>query len=170
MAIRLSMDLNVLVVKNLNHSELIESNNANTINNITRHNLSSDERVKAVGLLEFNNSTYVIYVVNRDTFNPNYLNISDFTFETQMVLNTQYNPALSIERDLKLVRSKETRSGFNLSEYFNGEITNDMSHHDLFNGIINLLVDKNDEITGSFLRDFINLSNNYLSKLLPQSN
>ena len=82
-----------------------------------------------------------------------------------MELNTQYNPVLSIERDLKLIRSKETRSGFNLSEYFNGEITNDMSHHDLFNGIINFLVIKNDEITGSFLRDFIDRSNNYLNKL-----
>ena len=168
MAIQMSMDLYVLAVKNLNPNEYNKIPDRNST--FVRHNLHFDERVKTAGLVYYRGGAYVIYLVDRDTTNPNYLSISDFVFETKMELNTQYNPALSIERDLKLIRSKETRSGFNLSEYFNGEITNDISHHDLFNGIINLLVDKNDEITGSFLRDFINLSNNYLSNLLPQAN
>lgn len=167
MAIQMSMDLYVLAVKNLNPNEYNKIPDQNS--NFIRHNMDFDERVKTAGLVYHHGDAYVIYLVYRDTINPNYLDISNFVFETKMELNTQYNPALSIERDLKLVRSKETRSGFNLSEYFNGEITNDMSHHDLFNGIINLLVGKNDEITGSFLRDFINLSNNYLNKLLTQT-
>lgn len=164
MAIQMSMDLYVLAVKNLNPNEY--NNIPDKNGNFVHHNLHFDERVKTAGLVYHHGDAYVIYLVDRDTTNPNYLSISDFVFETKMELNTQYNPALSIERDLKLIRSKETRSGFNLSEYFNGEITNDMSHHDLFNGIINLLVYKNDEITGCFLRDFINMSNNYLNKLV----
>ena len=163
MAIQMSMDLYVLVVKNFKQNEYNKIPDQNS--NFVRHNLHFDERVKTAGLVHYRGNAYVIYLVDRDTTNPNYLSISDFVFETKMELNTQYNPALSIERDLKLIRSKETRSGFNLSEYFNGEITNDMSHHDLFNGIINFLVIKNDEITGSFLRDFIDRSNNYLNKL-----
>lgn len=164
MAIQMSMDLYVLAVKNLNPNEYNKIPDQNS--NFVRHNLHFDERVRTAGLVYHHGDAHVIYLIDRDTTNPNYLSISDFVFETKMELNTKYNPALSIERDLKLIRSKETRSGFNLSEYFNGEITNDMTHHDLFNGIINLLVDKNNEITGSFLRDFINMSNNYLNKLV----
>lgn len=164
MAIQMSMDLYALAVKNLNPNEYNKIPDQNS--NFVRHNLHFDERVRTAGLVYHHGDAYVIYLIDRDTTNPNYLSISDFVFETKMELNTKYNPALSIERDLKLIRSKETRSGFNLSEYFNGEITNDMTHHDLFNGIINLLVDKNNEITGSFLRDFINMSNNYLNKLV----
>ncbi len=167
MAIQMSMDLYVLVVKNFKPNEYNKIPDQNS--NFVRHNLHFDERVKTAGLVHHHGNAYVIYLVDCDTANPDYLSISDFVFETKMELNTQYNPVLSIERDLKLIRSKETRSGFNLSEYLNGEITNDMSHHDLFNGIINFLVIKNDEIAGSFLRDFIDRSNNFLNKLV-QSN
>lgn len=163
MAIQMSMDLYVLAVKNLNPNEYNKIPDQNS--NFVRHSLHFDERVKTAGLVHHHGNAYVIYLVDRDTTNPDYLSISDFVFETKMELNTHYSPVLSIERDLKLIRSKETHSGFNLSEYFNGEITNDMSHHDLFNGIINFLVIKNDEITGSFLKDFINMSNNYLNRL-----
>lgn len=163
MAIKMSMDLYVLAVKNLKPNEYNKIPDQNS--NFVLHNLHFDERVKTAGLVHHRGHAYVIYLIDRDTTNPDYLSISDFVFETKMELNTQYSPVLSIERDLKLIRSKETRSGFNLSEYFSGEITNDMSHHDLFNGIINFLVYRNDEITGSFLRDFIDRSNNYLNKL-----
>nr|DAS66529.1 MAG TPA: hypothetical protein [Bacteriophage sp.] len=165
MAIQMSMDLYVLVVKNLKPNEYNKIPVPDQNSNFVRHNLHFDERVKTAGLVHHHGNAYVIYLVDHDTTNPDYLSISDFVFETKMELNTRYSPVLSIERDLKLIRSKETRSGFNLSEYFNGEITNDMSHHDLFNGIINFLAIKNDEITGSFLRDFIDRSNNYLNKL-----
>ena len=163
MAIQMSMDLYVLVVKNFKQDEYNKIPDQNS--NFVRHNLHFDERVKTAGLIHHCGNAYVIYLIDRDTTNPDYLSISDFVFGTKMELNTQYNPALSIERYLKLITSKETCSGFNLSEYFNGEITDDMSHHDLFNGIINFLVYRNDEITGSFLKDFIDRSNNYLNKL-----
>lgn len=172
MAIQMSMDLYVLAVKNPNPNRVnIATNQLNIqLNNIIRGNMSHDERIKGIGLVSRNNETYVIYIGNRDITDPNYLDISDFVFETTMELNTQYDPALYIERDLKLVKSKETPSGFNLSEYFNGEITNDMSHHDFFSSIVNILSEKNDQITGSFLKAFVDMSNSYLNKLLPELN
>ena len=168
MAIQMSMDLHVLVIKDLYKDYLNDSNITGAKMHI--YAMARDEDIIKVGNVKHNDHEYTVCITKGNNMLYDNLFVSDFAFETQMVFNTRYDPALFIEKDLKLVKSKETRCGFNLSEYFNGEITEDVSYHDFFNGIVNLLDEKNDEIAGGLLKDFINMSNNYLSNLLPQSN
>lgn len=160
MAIQLSMDIHVLVIKDLYKDYLNDPNVTGAKMHL--YSVTHNDGIIKVGNVKHNGGEYTVCIVKDNNLLYNNLFVSDFAFETQMIFNTREHPELYIERDLKLVRSRETRSGFNLSDYFNGEVTNDTSHHDFFNGVINLLVEKNEEITTTLFKDLNQKIENYL--------
>mgnify|MGYP003362424373 CR=1 FL=1 len=160
MAIQMSMDIRVLVIKDLYKDYLNDSNTTGVKMHL--YSMAHDDDIIKVGNVKNNGNEYTVCIIKNDDMLYDNLFVSDFAFETQLIFNTQYHPEPSIERDLKLVKSKETPSGFNLSEYFNGEITEDMSHHDFFSDIANLLVEKNNKIVNSLLKYFTDMANHYL--------
>lgn len=137
MAIQLSMDICVLVFKDLYKNYL--NSLSVTTEDAVRFTASRDNNLIKIGNVKRNNVDYTVCVINKEDMSHDYMTLSDFTFNTRISSDSSDDFDLTIEKDLKLVRSKETRSGFNLSEYFNGEITEDKSHYDFFSDIIDLL-------------------------------
>lgn len=137
MAIQISMDICVLVIKDL-YKDYLNSLNVTT-EDAVRFTASRDNNLIKIGNVKRNDVDYTVCVINKEDMSHDYLSLSDFTFNTRISSDSRDNFDLTIEKDLKLVRSKETRSGFNLSEYFSGEITEDMSHYVFFSDIIDLL-------------------------------
>lgn len=160
MSIQLSMDICVLVFKDLYKDYLNDHNT--TYAKMHLYSIAHNDDIIKVGNAKHNGDEYTVCIVKDNNLLYNNLFVSDFAFETQMIFNTREHPELYIEKDLKLVRSKETRSGFNLSDYFNGEVTNDTTHYDFFNDVINLLVEKNEEITTTLFKDLNQKIENYL--------
>ena len=160
MAIQMSMDIRVLVIKDLYKDYLNDPKVTGT--KMRLYSIAHDDNIIKVGNINHNDNEYTVCIVKDNNLLYDNLFISDFAFETQMIFNTREYPELYIERDLKLVRSKETSSGFNLSEYFNGEVTTDTSHDDFFNDVINLLVEKNEEVTTTLFEDLNQKIGNYL--------
>ncbi len=168
MAIQMSMDIRVLVIKDLYKDYLNDPNTTGA--KIHLYSIANDDDIIKVGNVKRNGNEYTVCIIKDDDMLYDNLFVSDFAFETQMVFNTQYHPELSIERDLKLIKSKETLSGFNLSEYFNGEITEDLSHYAFFSDVVNLLVEKNSKIVNSLLKYFTDMANHYLFRQMANSN
>lgn len=137
MAIQISMDICVLVFKDL-YKDYLNRVNVTT-EDAVRFTASRDVNLIKIGNVKHNGNDYTVCVINKEDVSHDYLSLSDFTFNTRISSDSRDNFDITIEKDLKLVRSKETRSGFNLSEYFNGEITEDMSHYVFFSDIIDLL-------------------------------
>lgn len=137
MAIQISMDICVLVFKDL-YKDYLNSLNVTT-EDAVRFTASRDNNLIKIGNVKHNDVDYTVCVINKEDMSHDYLTISDFTFNTRISSDSRDNFDITIEKDLKLVRSKETRSGFNLSEYFNGEITEDMSHYVFFSDVVDLL-------------------------------
>lgn len=137
MAIQISMDICVLVFKDL-YKDYLNSLSVTT-EDAVRFAASRDNNLIKVGNVKRNDVGYTVCVINKEDMSHDYLSLSDFTFNTRISSDSRDNFDITIEKDLKLVWSKETRSGFNLSEYFNGEITEDMSHYVFFNDIVDLL-------------------------------
>ena len=137
MAIQISMDICVLVFKDL-YKDYLNRVNVTT-EDAVRFSASRDNNLIKIGNVKHNGNDYTVCVINKEDMSHDYLSLSDFTFNTRISSDSRDNFDITIEKDLKLVRSKETRSGFNLSEYFNGEITEDMSHYVFFSDIIDLL-------------------------------
>lgn len=137
MSIQISMDICVLVFKDL-YKDYLNSLNV-TAEDAVRFAASRDINLIKVGNVKHNDVGYTVCVINKEDVSHDYLSLSDFTFNTRISSDSSDNFDITIEKDLKLVRSRETRSGFNLSEYFNGEITEDMSHYVFFSDIVDLL-------------------------------
>lgn len=137
MAIQISMDICVLVFKDL-YKDYLNSLNVTT-EDAVRFTASRDNNLIKIGNVKHNDVDYTVCVINKEDMSHDYLSLSDFTFNTRISSDSRDNFDITIEKDLKLVRSKETRSGFNLSEYFNGETTEDMSHYVFFSDIVDLL-------------------------------
>jgi len=163
MAIQLSMDICVLVFKDL-YKDYINTHHVGT-EDAERFSVSQDNNLIKVGNVENNGNEYTVCVISKADEQYNYPYISDFAFDTKISFNSRYDFELTIERDLKLTRSKETPSGFNLSEYLNGEITEDMTHHDFFSSVIDLLVENEDRIVKSLLNGLTKEVNHYMAKL-----
>nr|DAO83546.1 MAG TPA: hypothetical protein [Caudoviricetes sp.] len=137
MAIQISMDICVLVFKDL-YKEYLNSLSVTT-EDAVRFTASRDNNLIKIGNVKHNGVDYTVCVINKEDMSHDYLTLSDFTFNTRISSDSSDNFDITIEKDLKLVRSRETPSGFNLSEYFNGEITEDMSHYVFFSDIVDLL-------------------------------
>ena len=179
MAIQLSMDICVLVFKNL-YKEYLNSLSVTT-EDAVRFTASRDDNLIKVGNVKHNGNDYTVCVINKEDVSHGYLSLSDFTFNTLISFNSDYDFDLTIERDLKLVQSKETPSGFNLSEYFNGEITEDRSHYVFFSDIVDLLEENSYKVvtilldylrgmTNRYLRDVADRYQNELAQQPTQSN
>lgn len=152
MAIQISMDICVLVFKDL-YKDYLNSLNVTT-EDAVRFTASRDDNLIKIGNVKRNDVDYTVCVINKEDMSHDYLTLSDFTFNTRISSDSCYDFDLTIEKDLKLVRSKETRSGFNLSEYFNGEITDDRSHYIFFSDIVDLL-EENDYKVVTILLDYL---------------
>ena len=152
MAIHLSMDICVLVFKDL-YKEYLNSLNVTT-EDAVRFAASRDDNLIKVGNVKHNDDNYTVCVINKEDVSRSYLSLSDFTFNTRISSDSRYDTDLTIDKDLKLIRSKETPSGFNLSEYFNGEITEDRSHYVFFSDIVDLL-EENDYKVVTILLDYL---------------
>ena len=152
MAIQLSMDICVLVFKDL-YKEYLNSLSVTT-EDAVRFAASRDDNLIKVGNVKHNGDVYTVCVINKEDVSHSYLSLSDFTFNTRISSDSSYDADLTIEKDLKLVQSKETPSGFDLSEYFNGEITEDRSHYIFFSDIVDLL-EENDYKVVTILLDYL---------------
>lgn len=176
MAIQLSMDICVLVFKDLFRDYLKRLNV--TTEDAVRFTASRDNNLVKIGKVKRNDDDdYIVCVMDEEDGPHDYLSLSDFTFNTRISADGNNNFRLIIEKDLKLVQSKETPSGFNLSEYFNGEITEDMSHYVFFNDIIDIL-EKNsyktvdillDHLRGMDIRYLRKAADRYRNELAKQS-
>lgn len=163
MAIQMSIDIRVLVIKDLYKDYLNDSNVTGAKMHL--YSMARDDDIIKVGNVKHGDKEYTVCIIKDDDMLYDNLFVSDFAFETQMVFNTQYHPELFIERDLKLIKSKETPSGFNLSEYFNGEITEDMSHYIFFSDIVDLL-EENDYKVVTILLDYLRgMTNRHLQSV-----
>lgn len=160
MAIQMSMDIRVLVIKDLYKDYLNDSNVTGAKMHL--YSMAHDDDIIKVGNVKHGDKEYTVCIIKDDDMLYDNLFVSDFAFETQMIFNTQYHPELFIERDLKLIKSKETTSGFNLSEYFNGEVTEDRSHYVFFSDIVDLLVEKNNKLVNDLLKYFTDMAYHYL--------
>lgn len=152
MAIKISMDICVLIFKDL-YKDYLNSLNVTT-EDAVRFTASRDVNLIKVGNVKHNDVDYTVCVINKEDMSHDYLTLSDFTFNTRISSDSSDDFDLTIEKDLKLVRSRETPSGFNLSEYFNGEITEDMSHYVFFSDIVDLL-EENGYTAVTILLDYL---------------
>lgn len=168
MAIQMSMDIHVLVIKDL-YKDYLNDPNA-TGAKMYLYSIAHNDDIIKVGNVKYNGNDYTVCIIKNNNMIHDNLFVSDFAFETQMVFNTQYHPELFIERDLKLIRSKETRSGFNLSDYFNGDVSEDMSHYAFFSDIVDLLAEKNNKLVNDLLKYFTDMVNHYLFGQMNKSN
>ena len=160
MAIQMTMDIHVLVIKDLYKDYLNDPNTTGAKMHL--YSIANNDNIIKVGNVKYNDNEYTVCITKNNNMIRDNLFVSDFAFETQMVFNTQYHPELFIERDLKLIKSKETTSGFNLSEYFNGEVTENQSHYNFFSDVVNLLVEKNNKLVNDLLKYFTDMANHYL--------
>lgn len=163
MAIRLSTDISVLVISNLYLDYL--NNTKVATGDATRFIITQDNNVIKIGNIKHNDDDYTVCIVSKENMSCNYPYVSDFLFDTHVSFDSHWDFDLAIERDLKLIKSRGTPSGFNLSEYFNGEITEDMTHYDFFSRIVDLLVEKEDEIVKNLLGDLTKEVIQHLNKL-----
>lgn len=157
MAIQMSMDICVLVFKDL-YKDYLNRVNVTT-EDAVRFAASQDINLIKIGNVKHNDDDYTVCVINKEDVSHDYLSLSDFAFKTLISSDSYYDFDLTFERDLKLVKSKETPSGFNLSEYFNGEITEDMSHYVFFSDIVDLLEENNYKVVTillDYLRGMVN--------------
>lgn len=179
MAIQMSMDIHVLVIKDL-YKDYLNSLNVTTEDTV-RFTASRDDNLIKVGNVKHNGDDYTVCVINKEDVSHSYLSLSDFTFNTRISFDSSYDFDPIIEKDLKLVQSKETPSGFNLSEYFNGEIIEDRSHYIFFSDIVDLLEENSYKVvtilldylrgmTNRYLRDVADRYQNELAKQPTQSN
>ena len=160
MAIQISMDICVLVFKDL-YKDYLNSLNVTT-EDAVRFTASRDDNLIKIGNVKRNDVDYTVCVINKEDMSHDYLTLSDFTFNTRISSDSCYDFDLTIEKDLKLVRSKETRSGFNLSEYFNGEITDDRSHYIFFSDIVDLLEENDYKVVTILLYYLRGMTNRHL--------
>lgn len=157
MAIQISMDICVLVFKDL-YKDYLNRVNVTT-EDAVRFAASQDINLIKIGNVKHNDDDYTVCVINKEDVSHDYLSLSDFAFKTLISSDSYYDFDLTFERDLKLVKSKETPSGFNLSEYFNGEITEDMSYYIFFSDIVDLLEENNYKVVTillDYLRGMVN--------------
>ena len=160
MAIQLSMDICVLVFKDL-YKEYLNSLSVTT-EDAVRFTASRDDNLIKIGNVKHNGDDYTVCAINKEDVSHSYLSLSDFTFNTCISSDSSYDADLTIDKDLKLIRSREASSGFNLSEYFNGEITEDRSHYIFFSDIVDLL-EENDYKVMTILLDYLRgMTNRYL--------
>lgn len=163
MAIQISMDICVLVFKDLYRDYL--NRVSVTTEDTVRFTASRDNNLIKVGNVKHNGDDYTVCVINKEDVSHDYLSLSDFTFNTRISSDSGDDFDLTIEKDLKLVQSKETSSGFSLSEYFNGEITEDMTHYVFFSDIIDLL-EENIYIAVTILLDYLRgMTNRHLQSV-----
>lgn len=175
MAIQLSMDICVLVFKDM-YREYLHRLSVTT-EDAVRFTASRDNNLIKVGNVKHNGDDYTVCVINKEDVSHDYLPLSDFTFNTRISSDSGDDFDLVIEKDLKLVQSKETRSGFNLSEYFNGEITEDMSHYAFFSSIVDLLEENSysvvtillDYLRGMVNRHLRSVEERFQNELVKQS-
>lgn len=157
MAIQISMDICVLVFKDL-YKDYLNSLNVTT-EDAVRFAASRDDNLIKVGNVKHNGNDYTVCVINKEDMSHDYLSLSDFTFNTRISSDSGDDFDLTIEKDLKLVRSRETPSGFNLNEYFSGEITEDMSHYAFFSDVVDLLEENSYQVVTillDYLRGMVN--------------
>ena len=163
MSIRLSKDISVLVISNL-YLDYLNNTRVST-GDATRFLIAQDNNVIKIGDIKRNDDDYTVCIVSKENMACNYPYVSDFLFDTHVSFDNNWDSDLVIERDLKLIKSRGTPSGFNLSEYFNGEITEDMTHYDFFSKVVDLLVEKEDEIVKNLLGDLTKEVIQHLNKL-----
>lgn len=157
MAIQISMDICVLVFKDL-YKDYLNSLNVTT-EDAVRFTASRDDNLIKIGNVKHNDDDYTVCVINKEDVSHDYLSLSDFTFNTRISSDSSDDFDITIEKDLKLVQSKETSSGFNLSEYFNGEITEDMPHYAFFSDVVDLLEENSYQVVTillDYLRGMVN--------------
>lgn len=174
MAIQISMDIHVLIIKDL-YKDYLNRVNVTT-EDAVRFAASRDINLIKIGNVKHNDVDYTVCVINKEDVSSDYLYLSDFTFNTRISSDTDNDLDLTIERDLKLVQSKETPSGFNLSEYFNGEITENLSHYVFFSDVVDLLEENSNKVVTillDYLRGMVNrylrsVSDRYQDELVKQ--
>lgn len=151
MSIKIVAGIQVLLIKNLK-KDILEPNvtSDNMAEDITKFTLSQNLEVESLGEIQRGDNIYSVFFIVKGSLKGSIaqsdLFLTDFIFEFDYEMKPTGDGYLIHADNLKVVRSRETSSGYTLEEMLSGEVELDPSIEEFFGEVLVRINDNSQDI------------------------
>ena len=151
MSIKIVAGIQVFLIKNLK-KDILEPNvtSDNMAEDIAKFALSQNLEVESLGEIQRGDNVYSVFFIVKDSLKDKVcqsdLFLTDFIFEFDYEMKPTGDGYLIYADKFKVVRSRDTSSGYTLEEMLSGEVVLDPSTEEFFGNILARINDHSRDI------------------------